>query len=155
MEDLRGAENLRGANQVMHATGICDLRSVVLVRRAFQVVPIHMHKEEAPPDVFWSTEEQGTLDDEEDEGGDAFSVFASTATAGPGAGSTTTSQQDRIRTTKMRRCFELLLNSGHVVRFEVRFFLSACEPLFGDDKRIALILLIAPSSIDILSQGRY
>ncbi|KAF6757469.1 hypothetical protein DFP72DRAFT_1032426 [Ephemerocybe angulata] len=98
---LHAGELLRGANQVMHATGICDLKTVVLVRRAFQVVPPVVHQEQAPPEDMWSTEEVCTLDDDEDEGGEQILPT-----------------QDRS-IVKMRRCFELLLNTGQVIRFEV------------------------------------
>ncbi|KAF5338894.1 hypothetical protein D9611_008762 [Ephemerocybe angulata] len=53
------------------------------------------------PEDMWSTEEVCTLDDDEDEGGEQILPT-----------------QDRS-IVKMRRCFELLLNTGQVIRFEV------------------------------------
>lgn len=105
---LRQAEIRRGINQIMTATGMCDLRTILAVRRAFQAVPTHMHdvKEAPAADMSsfgtWENSEQRIVDDEQDEGGDlGLSKSA-----------------DRTR-LKMRRSFELLLNTGHVVRFEV------------------------------------
>ncbi|TRM63952.1 Pleckstrin homology domain-containing protein [Schizophyllum amplum] len=66
---LRRSEVRRGARQVMAAHAVCDLRSVVAVRRAFQVTGDRPHM-------------------------------------------------------KMRRSFELLLENGHVMRFEVSLFMT-------------------------------
>ena len=94
----------------MTATGMCDLRSILAVRRAYHSAPMQMHDlvEPAADDISWlgmcENSEQRSADDEEDEGGDlGLSKSA-----------------DRTR-LKMRRSFELLLNTGHVVRFEVFF----------------------------------
>lgn len=111
IESLHKSEVIRGANQVMHATGVCDLRSVVLVRRASSPVPHAMHQEKGPSAAneerawfeHWSAEEASTLDDDEDEGGEGY--LAQRADRG---------------LVRMRRCFELLLNTGHIIRFEVR-----------------------------------
>ena len=108
-QSLRQAEIRRGINQVMTATGMCDLRSIVAVRRAFHFTPMQMHDLVEPAaDISWleiyENSEQRTADDEEDEGGD----------------SGLNKSADRTR-LKMRRSFELLLNTGHVVRFEVFF----------------------------------
>lgn len=100
----------------MTATGMCDLRAILAVRRAFQVTPTHMHglKEDSANDTSWletwESSEQKTPDDEEDEGGDS-GLHKSI---------------DRTR-LKMRRSFELLLNTGHVVRFEVFSIISVSE----------------------------
>ncbi|KAF8158329.1 Pleckstrin homology domain-containing protein [Crassisporium funariophilum] len=103
---LRQAEIRRGTNQIMTATGVCDFRTIIAVRRAFQTAPTHMHDQsEATTDEswfsIWENPEPQTSHDEEDEGGDQ-------ALAKSG---------DRAR-LRMRRSFELLLNTGHVVRFE-------------------------------------
>ena len=110
IQSLWQAEIRRGINQVIMATGMCDLRSIVAVRRAFHSAPMQMHDQMEPhaDDISWlgicENSEQRTADDEEDEGGDlGLSKSA-----------------DRTR-LKMRRSFELLLNTGHVVRFEVFF----------------------------------
>jgi hypothetical protein len=110
LQALRQAEIRRGINQVMTASGMCDLRSILAVRRAFHFAPMQMHDlvEPAADDIFWlglcENSEQRTAVDEEDEGGD----------------SGLSKSADRTR-LKMRRSFELLLNTGHVVRFEVFF----------------------------------
>ena len=110
LQALRHAEIRRGINQIITATGVCDLRSILAVRRAFQVTPTHKHdqKEAAADDMpwfgIWENSEQRTTEDEEDEGGDS-GLHKST---------------DRTR-LKMRRSLELLFNTGHVVRFEVFF----------------------------------
>lgn len=111
VDGLHKSEVIRGANQVMHASGLCDLRSVVLVRRASSPIPQAMHQEKGPSAAneerrwfeHWSAEEPSTLDDDEDEGGEAY--LAQVA--------------DR-NLVRMRRSFELLLNTGHIIRFEVR-----------------------------------
>lgn len=110
LQTLREAEIRRGINQVMTAIGMCDLRSILAVRRAFHSAPMQKHDliEPAADDISWlgmcENSEQKTADDEEDEGGDlGLSKSA-----------------DRTR-LKMRRSFELLLNTGDVVRFEVFF----------------------------------
>ena len=110
LQALRQAEIRRGINQIMTSTGMSDLRSILAVRRAFHAVPTQMHdlKEPAADDMswvaIWENSEQRTVEDEEDEGGDlGLSKSA-----------------DRTQ-LKMRRSFELLLNTGHVVRFEVFF----------------------------------
>jgi hypothetical protein len=101
----------RGIYQLMHAHGVCDLRSVVAVRRAFHVVPQHHHDqkddrlaEESSWFNVWSRVDERTNSDNEDEGGEEGLI--------EGAAS------DKPY-LKMKRSFELLLNTGRVVRFEV------------------------------------
>ncbi|EDR13810.1 uncharacterized protein LACBIDRAFT_188344 [Laccaria bicolor S238N-H82] len=72
VKDLHHAEVLRGSRQILHATGVCDLRSIVAIQR--------------------------------DEGGG----------------------HDRPG-IKLRRAFELLLDSGNVVRFEAHSCRVALE----------------------------
>jgi hypothetical protein len=105
----REQEVLRGARQILGADGVVDLRSVLAVRRAFQPHTVPRHREEAPKDVAgWEEHEDlvesvdKTDSDDEDEGGDEG----------------LSKSQDSTR-VKMRRSFELLLKSGHVIRFEV------------------------------------
>ncbi|KAJ2935108.1 hypothetical protein H1R20_g1931, partial [Candolleomyces eurysporus] len=80
VKSLRKSEIHRGANQVMHAAGVINLRSIVAV---------------------WSQQEQPTLDDDEDLGGEVYLL----------------QRQDKTL-VRVRRCFELLLNTGNVIRFE-------------------------------------
>jgi hypothetical protein len=110
----------RGAKQIMEAIGASDLRSIMAVRKAFQMVPQHRHdppgasstkakgKKAVGEDEWASTwamepEVEGLQSEvEEDEGGDEGLAKAA--------------DKGRLRT---RRSFELLLDSGNVVRFEV------------------------------------
>ncbi|KAJ7069875.1 Pleckstrin homology domain-containing protein [Mycena amicta] len=104
-EDLRLSEVQRGTNQILEATGVLHLRSVLAVRRAFQPALPTTH------DVQQMEEEGSFLapgspvercqSDEDDEGGEDVLRAA----------------QDKPH-LKMKRSFELLLKNGHVVRFE-------------------------------------
>lgn len=107
--DFRRREVLRGAQQVLRAGGMMDLRSVAAVRRAFQLVPVQMDHTPVPPvdagedgEDFW-VQANTTEDDHEDVGG------AEGLSNAP----------DKMR-RHMRRSFELLLSTGRVIRFEVR-----------------------------------
>jgi hypothetical protein len=107
MGGLRRKEVERGINQVMNANAVCDLRNVVTVRRAFQVLhpATHDQKESANEEPIWIWPQQAeeTLqDDEDDEGGEAALLHVA----------------DRAM-VRVRRSFELLLNTGQVLRFEV------------------------------------
>jgi hypothetical protein len=99
----------RGIYQLMHAHGVCELRNVVAVRRAFQTVPQHHHDqkddrltEESSWFNVWSQVDERTNSDNEDGGGEA--------------GLSKLNDKPYLR---MKRSFELLLNTGRVVRFEV------------------------------------
>ncbi|KAF9565683.1 hypothetical protein CPC08DRAFT_629344 [Agrocybe pediades] len=105
-QSLRQAEIRRGSNQIMTATGVCDLRTIIAVRRASHPTSAHIHSErESNDDATWArtwqTPEERIAEDEEDEGGEVGLNKSS----------------DRSR-TRVRRSFELLLKTGHVVRFE-------------------------------------
>ncbi|KAG5648284.1 hypothetical protein DXG03_004854 [Asterophora parasitica] len=106
-ETLRKSEVQRGAMQIMSALGVNDLRTVLVVRRAFQQVPQPIHKEIASnqdSDIWsgiWAQSEERTAEDDRDEGGDE--------------GLNKAEDKPRVR---MRRSFELLLTSGRIVRFE-------------------------------------
>ena len=103
-------EVLRGAQQIIRASGMTDLRNVLVVRRAFQMVP-RQREDVAAPDPsgtawedearFWAQTES-FADDHDDVGGEEGLAKA----------------PDRPE-RRLRRCFEILLTSGHVVRFEV------------------------------------
>ena len=113
--EARAADEVRrGAAQILRATGMLDMRSIVAVRRAFQLVPGHTGEvprrdgggaplEWDETEEFWHAVERVDEDDE-DVGGEA--------------GLARCSLQERPR-LKMRRSFELLLATGSVVRFEV------------------------------------
>lgn len=111
--DTRRKEEVRrGRLQILEATGVSDLRSIVAVRRAFQVVarqtePVDLEDVGDWEDAqdFWAEVERSGSDDE-DAGGD-------TGLAG-------VRDKGRLR---MRRSFELVLASGRVHRFEVRAYM--------------------------------
>ncbi|KAI0761941.1 Pleckstrin homology domain-containing protein [Trametes elegans] len=112
----RKAEVRRGQLQTLEATGVSDLRSIVAVRRAFQLVPPQVERVDAreaadweDSDEFWAQVERSGSDDE-DAGGEA------------GLGNV----RDRAR-LRMRRSFELVLTSGRVVRFEAYSCATALE----------------------------
>ncbi|TCD70536.1 hypothetical protein EIP91_002882 [Steccherinum ochraceum] len=107
-KSLHASETRRGTNQILHATGVSDMRNIVVVRRAFQSVPV---QSEAVPqeahggnwedrEEFWARVER-TDQDERDGGGEEGLAGAS--------------DKMRLRT---RRSFELVLASGRVIRFE-------------------------------------
>lgn len=108
---LRQAEIRRGTNQIISATGVCDLRTIVAVRRASHPTPSQMHNvtEVAHEDSawlsVWENPEERDGEDEGDEGGEP--------------GLSKHGDRPRLRT---KRSFELLLKTGHVVRFEVTVF---------------------------------
>ncbi|RDB17902.1 Meiotically up-regulated gene 56 protein [Hypsizygus marmoreus] len=112
---LRKSEAQRGALQIMDAVGVGDLRSVLLIRRAFHVAaqPVHNERKSDDDDIFfsiWSQPEQRTQSDEEDEGGQEA----------------LTKSEDKPL-LRMRRSFELLLTTGHVIRFEAHSCKVAIE----------------------------
>ena len=105
----------------MVARGVTDLRAVIAVRRAFRPVffPNHLEhdptrpdsgEEEGDPNVEVAYEESDTRDVGGDEGltGD-------------------------VSTMRMRRCFELVMKTGYVIRLEVRPFQTRLCP--SDDER--------------------
>lgn len=106
-------ETLRGAQQIIRASGMTDLRSILVVRRAFQMVPRQREDiaTQDPASTVWEddarfwAQTESYEDDHDDVGGEEGLAKAS----------------DRAE-RRLRRCFELLLTSGHVVRFEVCSF---------------------------------
>ncbi|KAF8225870.1 hypothetical protein L208DRAFT_1503595 [Tricholoma matsutake] len=105
-ESLRQSQTQRGTIQVMEATGVNDLRTILTIRRAFHLVPGATHNEKKPQvdDIWfsiWCQPEQRTPDDERDIGGEE--------------GLTTSDDKPHLR---MHRSFELLLDTGRVIRFE-------------------------------------
>ena len=85
-----------------------DLRSIVAIRRAFQPVPSQTHTVNEVQDddrawfEAWVEREERSSEDDIDQGGDVALAQAYNGTL-----------------IKMRRSFELLLNTGRVMRFEV------------------------------------
>ena len=114
-ETRRKAELRRGREQVIQATGMFDLRSIVAVRRAFQHVPQRTESPARPHGTdwedtaaFWEQVDRSESDDE-DTGGET--------------GMAKTTDKSRLR---LRRSFEIVLVTGRVLRFEVR--LSSSRP---------------------------
>jgi hypothetical protein len=102
-KELKEAEFYRGTKQVLTSHGVLDLRNILAVRRAFHHTPRHTHEDPVNDDEVgvWQDIER-TESDDEDRGGDE-----AVATA-----------PDKPR-KHMRRSFELLMVTGHVVRLEV------------------------------------
>jgi hypothetical protein len=111
-QNLKKSEAQRGVKQVMFADGVADLRSILLVRRAIHPVMDHRHDvKEQPEEENWANtwaEGDTTPEDYADAGGEE-ALNQSTDKQG----------------LRMRRSFELLFKNGHVVRFEVRHFVSS------------------------------
>jgi len=114
---LREQEIRRGAAQVLSARGVTDLRNVIAVRRAEEIIP---RSSVDPASVLqWMDEAGAGLEarprplareagDEEDAGGANGLQVAGSDPA----------------TMRMKRSFELVMQTGRVVRFEVRVVLS-------------------------------
>lgn len=107
-ETRRRSEVRRGQLQILEATGMSDLRSIVAVRRAFQLIPAQRERIDASQltdwedsQGFWEQLDRSESDDE-DAGGEVAMTRA----------------KDKAR-LRLRRSFELLLTSGRVIRFEV------------------------------------
>jgi len=105
-KELKEAEVTRGAKQVLTAHGVVDLRNILAVRRAFHQTPRPTHDDPNNDDEMGVWQElERTESDDEDKGGEEGSATA----------------PDKPR-KHMRRSFELLMVTGHVVRFEVGHF---------------------------------
>jgi hypothetical protein len=105
-EVLREGEVRRGAKQVLAARDVTDLRAVVAVRRAFRPVflPSQREHDSTGPDSGVG-EHDGEVTHEETD----------TQDVGGDAGVT-----GDVTIIRMRRCFELVMKTGHIMRFEVR-----------------------------------
>ncbi|KAI9465399.1 hypothetical protein BJY52DRAFT_1243706 [Lactarius psammicola] len=102
---LRQDEVRRGATQVLAARGVMDLRSVIAVRRAFRPV-LHPNQHvdaSTQPEIV----ESGHFEEE------VVREESDTQDVGGDAGLT-----GDVTTMRTRRCFELVMKSGHVIRFE-------------------------------------
>jgi len=113
-KELKEAEVCRGAKQILTAHGVMDLRNILAVRRAFHQTPRHAHDDSNNDDNddevgVWQELER-TESDDEDRGGEEGLATA----------------PDRPR-KHMRRSFELLMVTGHVVRLEVSCFLISWD----------------------------
>jgi hypothetical protein len=106
---LRKKEVRRGAEQVLAARDVTDLRAVVAVRRAFR--PVFL-----PGQPEHNSMGLGSGEDERDE---VIHEESDTQDVGGDAG-----LSGDVSTVRMRRCFELVLKTGQVIRFEVRPYRS-------------------------------
>ncbi|KAK7048271.1 hypothetical protein R3P38DRAFT_2605963 [Favolaschia claudopus] len=104
-ETLKLAEVQRGTEQILGASGVTDLRSILTVRRAFQPIAPLSHDVPDPVEDQSYMSHTSHLErcdsDDEDEGGEEGLRVA----------------QDKPR-LRMKRSFELLLKNGHIIRFE-------------------------------------
>lgn len=103
---LREAEIQRGSKQILESTGVSDLRSIVAIRRAFQLIPRHVDPEAVRPDReddtgLWEHVERFDADYEDCGGEEELANVT---------------DKPHFR---MRRSFELVVSTGHIVRFEV------------------------------------
>ncbi|TFY79105.1 hypothetical protein EWM64_g4906 [Hericium alpestre] len=103
---LRNQEIRRGAAQIGSAHGVMDLRSVLVVRRAFHVEPHIQEHVESSQQAPW--EEGGDepvemeSEDVHDTGGeDGLSILGG----------------DRLH-KRVRRCFEIVTDTGRIIRYE-------------------------------------
>lgn len=92
----------------MHAIGMTDLRSILAVRRAFQVVPVQMESVDSKRKRDWEDSEEFWVHVERHE--------ADSDDRGGEEGLGRVSDKAMLR---MRRSFELLMTTGRVIRFEV------------------------------------
>jgi len=113
-EVLREDEVRRGAKQVLAARDMTDLRGVVAVRRAFR--PVFLHSQ---PDHDSTGPDSGV----EEQDGEVTHEETDTQDVGGDAGLTT----GDATTIRMRRCFELVMKTGHIMRFEVRPYQTTLE----------------------------
>lgn len=94
---------------MLHASGVSDVRSILVVRQAFQLTAERSHsltdgfRDSEFANDLMNAEDLG-MSDEEDDGGS-------------GGLPTATGKSKML----MRRSFELLLKTGSVIRFEVSF----------------------------------
>jgi hypothetical protein len=118
-KDPREDEVRRGAEQILAARDVTDLRAVVAVRRAFRPVfhPTQLERDSTVP---------GSVGEELD--GEVIHEASDTQDAGGDAG---LAGNVDVSTMRMRRCFELVMKTGHVVRFEVRMLHSLGPTLIG------------------------
>ncbi|KAF8575447.1 hypothetical protein K439DRAFT_1369937 [Ramaria rubella] len=98
---LEDREINRGTQQVLQASAFVDLRSIVAIRRAFQPVAPSYHENQDENSARLLSANAVGHEDEEDAGGDEE----------------LTGHPDKSA-LRMRRSFELLMRTGHVVRFE-------------------------------------
>ncbi|KAH9986612.1 hypothetical protein BJV77DRAFT_1061765 [Russula vinacea] len=99
---LRKDEVRRGAEQVLAARDVTDLRAVVAVRRAFRPIFVSSQQPEPGRNSMGPDSEVEVIREESD-----------TQDVGGDAGLT-----GDVTTMRMRRCFELVMKTGLVIRFE-------------------------------------
>lgn len=124
---LREDEVRRGAKQVLAARDVTDLRAVMAVRRAFR--PVFLSSQ--PEHDSGMEEQDGEVTHEEtdtqDVGGDAG------LTAGD------------MTVIRMRRCFELVMQTGQIMRFEVRPYQTTLGVHFDRADHGGMADMVCPS----------
>ena len=124
-EALREDEVRRGAKQVLAARDVTDLRAIVAVRRAFRPVFLSSQPERDPTGPDPGVEEQD---------GEVIQEETDTQDVGGDAGLT-----GDVTTIRMRRCFELVMKTGHIMRFEVRSYYTTLEVHFDHGDMVDVV----------------
>ncbi|VDC02434.1 unnamed protein product [Peniophora sp. CBMAI 1063] len=114
---LRAEEVVRGGHQISYARGVTDLRAVLMIRRASVLVPsAHEDVDVAAAELPAADEVLlAPLDRDEDDGADVGGEQGLSQRGG-----------DRAH-GRMRRCFELVMKNGKVIRFEAHSAKNAIE----------------------------
>jgi hypothetical protein len=106
---LRTSEVRRGAWQVANARGVTDLRAVLIVRRAFQVAPV-AHESTMEPSSAHTMDGARSTEAMDMDPYDELDTGGEEGLQRRGG--------DRSH-GRMRRCLELVIKTGEIVRFEV------------------------------------
>jgi len=131
-EVLRKNEVRRGAKQVLAARDVTDLRAVVAVRRAFRPVFLPSQPKH---------DSTGPVSGVEGQDGEVTHEETDTQDVGGDAGLTT----GDVTTIRMRRCFELVMKTGHIMRFEVRPYQTTLEVHFDWTDHGGMTDMVCPS----------
>jgi hypothetical protein len=102
----------RGVAQILAAHSMTDLRAVVALRRASRPTFLPSLPEHGPP-----RPDPGEEEGEQDLVVEVYHEESDARDVGGDAGLT-----GDVTTMRMRRCFELVMGTGHVIRFEVRAY---------------------------------
>jgi hypothetical protein len=104
---LREEEVRRGVAQILTARSVTDLRAVVALRRASRPVFLPSPPETGPPRLDSGEEERDLVVEVFHEESDIRDVGGDAGLTGD------------VSTMRMRRCFELVMRTGQIIRFEV------------------------------------
>jgi hypothetical protein len=128
-EGLREDEVRRGAEQVLAARDVTDLRAIVTVRRAFRPVFLPEHDSMGPDSGVEEQDGEVTHEetDTQDVGGDAGLITGD------------------VTIIRVRRCFELVMKTGQIIRFEVRLYQTTLEFHFDWADHWGMADMVCPS----------